>query len=578
MTKSKNIVNRFRTLACVTVALVLSAAANAQEETKEGKTKFLQDLVVSGSVQSDILIPQEDKAIGTDKVDDWGLTNTYVDVNAQSKYLDAGARFEFKSFPLPGYEKGFTPKRSNFAGWGVPFGYIKAKWNNGDVTLGSYYEQFGSGFILRTYEERALGIDNSLIGGRVSWHPVKGVALKALSGTQRLNWTCTKSWMTGGDVELYLDQWLPAMEQSNTRLTIGGSFLNKHEKDDNDIASPIVGYYYNVPVNVNSWDARINLQKAGFSVLAEYAQKGQDPSADNAYIYRPGRVAMLSASYSNKGFSILAQAKRSDNMSNRSLRRRIGTAAFINHLPAFTQDQTYALAALYPYATNRMGEWAYQGQLTYKFKRNTALGGKYGTGINVNYSYVTGIDRNIHTASSSSPTVDASFTDGYGSAFWKWSGGTYYQDIDVTIDKKITKNFTLKAMYMNQVYNKTVVEGEGGTIRSNIVVLDGKYKFSTKTTLRMELQYLRTKQDQGDWMYGLAELSLMPHFMFTVSDMYNVGDTKHHYYLAGVTYNVKSHRIMASYGRTRAGFNCSGGVCRWIPATKGVNVSYNYNF
>ncbi|WP_456002305.1 DUF6029 family protein, partial [Prevotella sp.] len=24
--------------------------------------------------------------------------------------------------------------------------------------------------------------------------------------------------------------------------------------------------------------------------------------------------------------------------------------------------------------------------------------------------------------------------------------------------------------------------------------------------------------------------------------------------------------------------NCSGGVCRYIPATKGLTLSYNYNF
>ena len=44
-------------------------------------------------------------------------------------------------------------------------------------------------------------------------------------------------------------------------------------------------------------------------------------------------------------------------------------SSYINHLPAFTQDQTYALAAFYPYATRPDGEWAYQAQLGYKFKR-----------------------------------------------------------------------------------------------------------------------------------------------------------------------------------------------------------------
>ena len=124
-------------------------------------------------------------------------------------------------------------------------------------------------------------------------------------------------------------------------------------------------------------------------------------------------------------------------------------------------------------------------------------------------------------------------------------------------------------------------------IHSNIFVADGMLQLASKTRLRCELQYLQTKQDQGDWAYGLLELSLAPHWMFTVSDMWNCGDsdmeyyaenTHYHYYQGLVTYNIKSHRIQLGYGRTRAGYNCSGGVCRYVPATKGVTLSYNYNF
>jgi hypothetical protein len=45
-------------------------------------------------------------------------------------------------------------------------------------------------------------------------------------------------------------------------------------------------------------------------------------------------------------------------MSFRSRRSMNGTSSFINHLPAFTMDHTYTLAALYPYATHPEGEWA----------------------------------------------------------------------------------------------------------------------------------------------------------------------------------------------------------------------------
>jgi hypothetical protein len=133
-------------------------------------------------------------------------------------------------------------------------------------------------------------------------------------------------------------------------------------------------------------------------------------------------------------------------------------------------------------------------------------------------------------------------------------------------------------MYMNQRYNKTAVEGEGGMIHSDIFVFEGKYQFNRKTTLRGELQYLTTAGDQGDWAFALLELSLQPNWMFTLSDMYNCGETKTHYYMGAVTFNHKSHRLQVGYARTRAGFNCSGGVCRYVPASRGVTVNYNYNF
>ena len=53
-------------------------------------------------------------------------------------------------------------------------------------------------------------------------------------------------------------------------------------------------------------------------------------------------------------------------------------------------------------------------------------------------------------------------TNGFGSAFWKWGkGGTYYQDLNVQIDKKFSRSFDLHLMYMNQFYNQTIVEGRG---------------------------------------------------------------------------------------------------------------------
>ena len=519
-------------------------------------------IIVSGSVQSDILVPQKDKAIGADEVDNWALTNTYADVNVMSSHFDGGARFEFLEYPLPGYE-------DKFKGWGVPNIYIKAHYDKWNLTAGSFYEQFGSGFILRTYEERSLGVDNSLFGARLVVNPVSGLSIKALSGKQRRYWSLNDSWVSGADVELNLDQWLKGLSNNGTYLTLGASWVNKYESDE-DIVTDAT-HKLNLPSFVNAFDVRASVQTGNLNVLAEYAWKTQDPSFDNGYIYRQGKVAMLSATYSKKGLSMLLQAKRSDNMSFRSKRTVTGISSNINHLPAFTMEHTYALAALYPYATHHDGEWAYQAEFAYNFKRRSFLGGKYGTNVKVNFSHVHAIDRNEHDGASMG-------SDGYGSAFWKWGKQTYYQDLNFQIEKKFSKNFKLNLMYMNQFYNKTVIEGEGGMVHSDIFVAEGKYQFSRKLTLRGELQYLSTDEDQGDWMYGLLELSFLPHWMFTISDMYNSGETNLHYYQGYVTFNTGSHRLQLGYGRTRSGFNCSGGVCRHVPASKGVTLSYNYNF
>lgn len=156
---------------------------------------------------------------------------------------------------------------------------------------------------------------------------------------------------------------------------------------------------------------------------------------------------MLTGSYSKRGFSVLAQAKRSVNFAFRSDRSETGTSSYINHLPAFTQDQTYALAAMYPYATHPEGEWAYRAQLGYNFKKHTALGGRYGMNIKVNFSHVHAIkqtdhpltyvmmtevpdDGQLHPADPANVQVTnytGRGTYGYGSSFWSWGNGTYYR-------------------------------------------------------------------------------------------------------------------------------------------------------
>lgn len=418
-------------------------------------------LRLSGSLQSDILLPEKDKTTGASTDDDHFLTNTYLDLKATSRYVEAGARLEYLKHPLPGFE-------NDIKGWGLPHFYVTGRYKNAELTLGSFYEQFGSGFIFRTYEERSLGIDNSLQGARLSYRPWDGVAVKILTGRQRRYWNHNDSWLTGGDIEWNIDEWLKGLQKHQTYAMIGFSYINKYEKENVVMTDPT--HRLRLPRYVNAFDVRLRVQHRSLNVLAEMAMKTQDPSNDNGYIYRNGYVAMLSGSYSKRGMSLLLQTKRSTNMAFRSSRGMEGTSSFINHLPAFTIEHTYTLPALYPYATRPDGEWAYQAAGAYTFPKGSMLGGKYGTMVKINFSHVHSISKNEDGGRG---------TNGYGSSFWGWGASTYYQDIDVQLEKRLGKDTRLNLMYMNQRYNQTVIEGHGGMLNSHIFVADVK-KTGTK--------------------------------------------------------------------------------------------------
>jgi len=84
----------------LTLAILISSLVNSLAQEQKGVT-------LSGSIQSDMLIPQSDETIKAVKTEDF-QTNTYADLQLQSKYADAGIRLEYLEHPLPGFENDFT--------------------------------------------------------------------------------------------------------------------------------------------------------------------------------------------------------------------------------------------------------------------------------------------------------------------------------------------------------------------------------------------------------------------------------------------------------------------------------------
>ena len=67
---------------------------------------------LTGSLQSDILVPQDDASIGTEPYAGDVVTNTYLNLALSYKeYVTVGARLEYLDYPLPGFERDFAGSR-----------------------------------------------------------------------------------------------------------------------------------------------------------------------------------------------------------------------------------------------------------------------------------------------------------------------------------------------------------------------------------------------------------------------------------------------------------------------------------
>ena len=431
-----------------------------------------------GNLQVDAQYYQEDSIIGAVVPNERLASNAFANLIYTKGEFSAGLRYE--SY-LPALQ-GFSPQ---YDGVGIPFRYASLNEEQFSITVGNFYEQFGSGLVFRSYEERGLGYDNAMDGVQLRYTPVHNLIVKGVIGKQRKYFAKGEGVVRGLDGELILNDWLDTLGISKLNVSIGGSFVSKYQSDQSSI--------YNLPENVASFAGRTTISGSKFRIYSEYAYKINDPSANNEFIYKPGTAFITQLSYFQRGFGLSVDLKRIDNMSYRSEREATLADVLINYIPSFTRQHTYnLLATLYPYATQLNGEMAAQAEMGFKLKRNSLLGGKYGTNVLINFSVVHGLDTTI---------VNDSQTDRTGyTASLTGLGEKYFQDFNVEVTKKWSKKIKTILTYANITYNKDVIEGKTGygLVHANIAIADISYKLQSKHTLRTEVQSLFTKQDASN--------------------------------------------------------------------------------
>ena len=555
---------RITLLLLLLISVSVSAQENQENTSQPGTFNGIVDLTGQYYL--------EDEEIGALVPPQTYGMNAYALLGYTKGDFTAGMRLESYLPALNGYPVLFD-------GSGIGYRYVSWQKEGLEVTVGNFYEQFGNGMIFRTFEERAIGIDNAMDGLRARYTITPGLNVKGMIGKQRLQFDDGlingEGIIRGLDADLNFNQLFSSMKDSPLSLSLGGSFVSKYNDQNNT-------NLYNLPANVAAGAVRADLQYKDWRLGAEYMGKANDPYPSVTvpefdYVYKNGQGLFTNLGYSVKGFAVDLTARHLDNVTWRSTNAGVsGNELSIGYLPALSKQHTYNLvSSLYPYATNLFGEVSFRGDISYKFKKKTALGGKYGTTVSFSATQVNTPERTMLNDESTDRQI-------YSTSLFQFNAdSTLLRDINVEVKKKLSKKVKMQASYYNFYFDDRVqLVASKELIKADIAVLDVTWKVKKKKTLRFEAQHLWTDEHDKNWVFGQIEYSMSPHWIITVLDQYNYENPKSkiHYPLANIVYSTGPHRFSFQYGKQRAGWFCVGGICREVPASNGLTFTLTSSF
>jgi hypothetical protein len=465
-------------------------------------------------------------------------SNNYLKLDYNSGAFSAGLQFESYLPSIAGYPFYLNGSR-------LVNRYFKYAPKDFSVQAGDIYEQFGSGLVFRSWENREIGINNAIEGAEIAVTPLPFINVKALYGSQRKVFDHANSNIRGIDGEIDLTK-INQTYSGDITLTTGFSYVTRYQQ--------YTGPDLSLNPTVKAFSTRLGISGPSASLDLEYVGKGPDPGNTNTNGNASGKAILINGTYAKNNLGINLTLRSLENLDFRGERGAIGTSVPVNYIPALTKQSDYLTTSIYVYAAQAAAETGGQLDIFYTIKGDNGKPSR----ISFNLSHYGGLNNNNI------------FSPGKES---------YYSDANIEWKKKWDEKWTTNLSYYNLFYNKTVVEGGVyPNINANIVVLNTLYQYSAKNSFRYELQNLFTKQDDGNWFATLTEFGFAPKYTVFLSDLYNYGVTKIHYPNLGGSYSKNGSRFSLSYGRQRAGLFCVGGVCRFVPAATGITATLTTRF
>ena len=530
---------------------------------------------LSGSVMNNTNLFLRDSSIGADNTPQYDKqligSETWLNLTYNTNTVEAGMRFDlFQNSNL-------LDPQSSFSDAGIGRWYVKYHYNKLQVSGGYLYDQIGSGIIFRAYEDRTQLIDNALYGVRAQYEMAPDWTIKAFSGKQKHLFDHYKTDIRGANIEGFLN----FDSLGGLSLAPGIGFVNTtyDNKTMNDVVDVLTSYRPDERVipQYNSYITSLynNLSFGPLTWYAEWAHRSAnvlyDPFAkrtlisgdqiEGRIVKRAGDVLYSSLSYAIHGFGISVDYKRTTNFEYRAHPLLPGNEGFIGFIPPMGRINTYRLTARYSPATQYIGEQAVQVDARYKLNRRWSF--------NINASNITNQNNDL-----------------------------LYRELYTEFTYKKRRKWQILGGVQFMDYNFAIYRGKPGyeNVKSIVPYTEVLYKFSRSKSLRVEAQYMFTRQDEGQWAYTLFEVGLAPHWLFEASLMYNVvsfapkaqlNETlQHHleekgrvlYPTLGAVYTHGSNRFSLRYVKQVAGVVCSGGICRYEPAFSGVRFNLTSTF
>ena len=474
--------------------------------------------------------------------------------------------------------------QSAYTNHGVGFWQINKSVDKLDITMGSFYDQFGTGILFRAYEQRQIGIDYAIQGMRLKYNINDKWAVKGFAGNQKGNiknrFGFANQVISGLNIEGNLDL---GKDSKYGALQVGASAVNRTlDRETMDRLVGTINTYdladrFYPKYNVYGGNAYLTYTKDNFSWTVEGNVKSKEAIMDdNSKFYlRSGNVLYTSMSWGKGGWNLgkqkasvglNVQARHVDHFSFRTAPTENLLNGLVSYLPSMTRQNTYRLLSRYNAPGQAMGEDGIQGEIEFKPRK--------GTQIFFNGSYVQTLASNgkLNTTTGVKE-AEKLFSENY-----------------IEVVQKIGKHDKLKLGVQRIVYNQTRYESEPEYVPVKTFTPFGEWLHTMNQgkSLRVEWQYLNTKNDQGSFANLMIEMFVNKNLSIAVADMVNVvphryermiiADKVLHYPTFFIGYTEKNTVFTLAFLKQQQGVNCSGGICREEPAFSGVRFTVSSNF